>query len=65
MDYFKDKNGVDLYPEIKSKVDAYLAKPDAKNKVRIEYIKNFGYYCTESSEHNSEYNMFFIKDKYN
>ena len=31
----KDKNGVDLYPEIKSKVDAYLADPEKKNKVRI------------------------------
>ncbi len=25
---------------------------------------NFGYYCTESSEHNAEYNMFYIKSKY-
>lgn len=60
----KDKNGVDLYPEIKLKVDDYLAKPDADDKVRMEYIKNFGYYVTESSEHNAEYNMFYIKSKY-
>ena len=60
----RDKNGVDLYPEIKSRVDGYLAKPDADDKVRMEYIKNFGYYCTESSEHNAEYNMFYIKSKY-
>lgn len=60
----KDKNGTDLYPEIKSRVDAYLADPNAKDKVRMEYIKNFGYYCTESSEHNAEYNMFYIKSKY-
>ncbi len=60
----KDKNGVDLYPEIKSRVDEYIAKPDTDDKVRMEYIKNFGYYCTESSEHNSEYNMFYIKSKY-
>lgn len=60
----KDKNGVDLYPEIKSRVDAYLAKPDASDKVRMDYIKHFGYYCTESSEHNAEYNMFYIKSKY-
>ena len=60
----KDKNGVDLYPEIKSKIDAKIADPEFKNKVRLEYIKNFGYYCTESSEHNSEYNMFYIKSKY-
>ena len=60
----KDKNGVDLYPEIKSRVDAYIANPENKNKVRMDYIRNFGYYCTESSEHNAEYNMFYIKSKY-
>ena len=32
--------------------------------VRYEYIRRLGYYCTESSEHNSEYNNFFIKSKY-
>ena len=60
----KDKNGVDLYPEIKAKVDEYIAKDNVYDKVRMEYIKNFGYYCTESSEHNAEYNMFYIKSKY-
>ena len=60
----KDKYGNDLYPEVRSRVDDYLAKPDATNKVRMEYIKNFGYYVTESSEHNAEYNMFYIKSKY-
>ncbi len=60
----KDKNGVDLYPAIKSKVAAYMADPEAKNKVRMDYINHFGYYCTESSEHNAEYNMFYIKSKY-
>ena len=60
----KDKNGVDLYPEIKSSVDEYIKNPDNKDKVRMDYIKNFGYYCTESSEHNAEYNPFYIKSKY-
>lgn len=60
----KDKNGVDLYPEIKSKVDDYMKNPDNKDKVRMDYIRNFGYYCTESSEHNAEYNGFYIKSKY-
>ena len=59
-----DKDGNDLYPAIKAKVDDYLANPDNKDKVRMEYIKNFGYYCTESSEHNAEYNVFYIKSKY-
>ncbi len=60
----KDKNGVDLYPEIKSRIDDYMANPDNNDKVRMDYIRNFGYYCTESSEHNAEYNMFYIKSKY-
>ena len=59
-----DKNGNDLYPEIKSRIQAKIDDPDFDNKVRLEYIKHFGYYCTESSEHNAEYNMFYIKDKY-
>ena len=32
--------------------------------VRFDYILRFGYYCTESSEHNAEYNPFYIKSNY-
>ena len=32
--------------------------------MRFDYIRNFGYYCTESSEHNAEYNAFYIKSRY-
>jgi len=32
--------------------------------VRFDYIDKLGYYCTESSEHNAEYNPFYIKAKY-
>lgn len=60
----KDKNGVDLYPEIKTKIAERIADPKCENKVRLDYINHFGYYCTESSEHNAEYNMFYIKSKY-
>lgn len=60
----RDKNGIDLYPEIKSRVATKMADPDYANKVRLDYINHFGYYCTESSEHNAEYNMFYIKSKY-
>lgn len=56
------RNGNDFYPVIKEKA---LAKshphPDA---VRFELMKHFGYYITESSEHNAEYHPYFIKDKY-
>lgn len=56
----RDKNGNDLYPEIKKR-----AKEKNKEKhndmVRFDYIDKLGYYCTESSEHNAEYNAFYIK----
>ena len=66
----RDKNGVDLYPEIRrralEKNAAAMAEGGEKHKdmVRYDYIRRFGYYCTESSEHNAEYNMFYIKSKY-
>ena len=31
--------------------------------VRYDYIDKLGYYCTESSEHNAEYNYLYIKEK--
>jgi len=60
----EDKDGNDLYPLIKAKVPELLADPTFTDKVRLDYINNFGYYCTESSEHNAEYSMFYIKSKY-
>ena len=60
----KDKDGNDLYPQIKSRVPEKMAEADFRDKVRLDYINHFGYYCTESSEHNAEYNMFYIKSKY-
>jgi len=32
--------------------------------VRFDYIEKLGYYCTESSEHNAEYNPYYIKARY-
>ena len=59
----RDNDGTDLYPEIRRRAAAMLEnpKPDFKDLVRLEYIRRLGYYCTESSEHNAEYNAFFIK----
>ena len=65
-----DKNGVDLYPEIRrlalEKNTAAISEGGEKHgdMVRLDYIRRFGYYCTESSEHNAEYNMFYIKSRY-
>jgi len=58
----KDKDGNNLYPEIKRRALARTEKH--KDMVRYEIMKRFGYYVTESSEHNAEYMPYFIKDKY-
>ena len=60
----KDKDGNDLYPEIKRLAIEKNSEKKHKDMVRYEYIKRLGYYCTESSEHNAEYNPFFIKKRY-
>lgn len=60
----EDKDGNDMYPEIKKRAAEKNATEKHGNMVRYEYIKNLGYYCTESSEHNAEYNNFYIKPNY-
>ena len=56
-----DKDGNDLYPEIKRRAKEKNAKEKHWDMVRFDYIEKLGYYCTESSEHNAEYNPFYIK----
>jgi len=58
-----DKNGNDLYPEIRKRA-AEKNKGKHYDMVRYDYIEKIGYYCTESSEHNAEYNPFYIKAGY-
>lgn len=60
----EDKFGNDLYPEIRKRAAQKNATEKHKDMVRFEYINRLGYYCTESSEHNAEYNCFFIKPNY-
>ena len=60
----QDKDGNDLYPEIRRRALEKNASEKHNDMIRYEYIRNFGYYCTESSEHNSEYNPFYIKSRY-
>ena len=64
----EDGKGNDLYPEIKRRAAEFLsgnAAYDADwDRVRYELMLRFGYYITESSEHNAEYNPWFIKEKY-
>lgn len=64
------RDGKDIYPEIKTLAKKKMAewrKPGAKknsNMVRIALMQNFGYYITESSEHNAEYMPYWIKKQY-
>jgi alpha-galactosidase len=59
--------GKDLYPEIKKRAAKMVsqARKDLTLKgldmVRLELMRQFGYYITESSEHTSEYVPWFIK----
>ena len=65
-------DGRDLYPEIKAlaseKLDAWRQAKDQKDKgrnmVRLEIMRRFGYYVSESSEHNAEYMPYWIKRRY-
>ena len=58
-----DKEGNDLYPEIRERAKT-VNDQKHDDMVRMDYLNNFGYYVTESSEHNAEYNPFYIKSKY-
>ncbi len=60
----RDKDGNDLYPEIKKRAKEKNATEKHGDMVRYDYIDKLGYYCTESSEHNAEYNGFYIKSRY-
>ena len=66
------EDGKDLYPEIK-KVAAEKLKVWRKAKtkeeksgdmIRLQMMLHFGYYITESSEHNAEYHPWWIKSRY-
>lgn len=66
------KNGKDAYPEIRKlaakKVAEWRRETDPKKKsgdlIRLEMIRLFGYYVTESSQHNAEYAPYWIKSRY-
>ena len=64
----EDGKGNDLYPEIKRRAAEFLSGNAAYDgdwdRVRYELMLRFGYYITESSEHNAEYTPWFIKEKY-
>ena len=62
----EDADVNDLYPIIRKRACEILENPpeNFRDLTRLEYVRRLGYYCTESSEHNAEYNNLFIKSKY-
>jgi alpha-galactosidase len=65
-----NKDGQDLYPEIKRRAAAMVQearKPGTekhKDMVRLEMMRHFGCYVTESSEHMAEYVPYWIKSQH-
>jgi alpha-galactosidase len=53
-----EKSGADLYPRLFEAMND--PKIFAHNAVRFELMRRLGYFVTESSEHNAEYNPHFI-----
>jgi alpha-galactosidase len=53
-------DGEDVYPRLFEAME----EPEvyAKDKVRFELMRHFGYFVTESSEHNAEYTPYFLRD---
>jgi alpha-galactosidase len=64
------RGGEDLYPEIRRRAalkNASALTPGGVkhgDMVRYEMMRHFGYYITESSEHNAEYTPYWIKSRY-
>ena len=65
---FTRTGGAELTEErkahLKEAYDLYKEKGLHGDMVRLELMQRFGYYITESSEHNAEYTPYFIKSKY-
>jgi len=63
-------DGKDLYPEIKKRAAKLVREARKKgaeknwDMVRLEMMRHFGHYITESSEHSAEYMPYWIKHRY-
>lgn len=61
---FRHRDGTDLYPRLRTTLPnskLYSTDDEDCDMVRIEMMKHLGYFVTESSGHNSEYNPWFRK----
>ena len=55
-------NGQDVYPRLREAMNHRYVY--ARDKVRFEILRHFGYFVTESSEHMAEYTPYFIKNSH-
>jgi alpha-galactosidase len=53
------KDGEDLYPRIFEAVDSHESFKE--DRVRVEMMKQFGFFVTESTRHNAEYLPYFLR----
>lgn len=64
------QDGKDIYPEVKALAKKKMTEwrkagaEKSGNMVRLAIMQNFGFYVTESSEHNAEYMPYWIKKQY-
>ena len=65
-EYMGRFHGLNLFMEdmLREQYALYQEKGLHGDMVRLELMRRFGYYITESSEHNAEYTPYFIKDRY-
>lgn len=54
-----DVDGEDVYPRLRVAMDDPAVY--ARDKVRFELLRHFGFFVTESSEHNAEYTPYFLR----
>ena len=59
-----EKPSEDDLKRLREEYDLYKEKGLHGDMVRLELMRRFGYYITESSEHNAEYTPYFIKSRY-
>lgn len=56
-----EKDGEDLYPQIFEAVDSHESFKE--DRVRVEMMKQFGCFVTESTRHNAEYLPYFMRNE--
>ena len=54
-------HGEDLYPKLRQAIESH--ESFAEDQVRVEMMRQFGYFVTESSRHNAEYLPYFRRTR--